>query len=237
MMTMRNLLYAAFAISVLIAPFSMVSTNAMQNDSQASKSDNVTFYKVPLECPAAPAIGCGSRAKPVLLDLEGKPIVKQAWLDRQGKILAIVWKEATAGAGRTAVIVALRKTHNLAVEELSGGARDTALQSFRSGGGWHRGADVDRLSEEEAGVITDRLMRRVIDKAPTISAKAELVRPIMADMIRDCLVGSPDQSSARCRETFRDDLLAAVGDHLSRVETDALLEATKAGFRPVAGER
>src|SRR5262249_51426622 len=177
MMTMRNLLYAVFAISVLIAPFSMVSTNAMQNDSQASKSDNVTFYKVPLECPAAPAIGCGSRAKPVLLDLEGKPIVKEAWLVRQGKILGMVWKEATAGAGRTAVIVALRKTHNLAVEELSGGARDTALQSFRSGGDWHRGADVDRLSEEEAGGITAPLLRRVIDKAPNISAEGPMGGP------------------------------------------------------------
>src|SRR5262249_62274622 len=123
---------------------------------------------------------------------EGQPIVKQAGLDSQEKILGLVWKEATAGAGSTAVIVALRKTHNLAVEELSGGARGTALQSFRSGGGWHRGADVDRLSEEEAGVITDRLMRRVIDKAPTISAKAELVRPIMAHHSRlPCWIAGP----------------------------------------------
>jgi hypothetical protein len=218
-----------------------MGATAMQNDAQVanqvSKSGNVTFYKVPLECPAAPAIGCGSRAKPVLLDLESKPIVKEAWLDRQGKILAIVWKEATAGAGRTAVIVALRKTQNLSVEELTGGSRDAALQNFRSSGGWHRGADVDRLSEEEAGVIADRLMRRVIAKVPTISSKAELLQPIMADIIRDYLVGSPDPSSAQRRETFRDDLLAAVGNHLSRVETDALLEATKVGFRPVAGER
>jgi hypothetical protein len=209
----------------------------MQNDGRVSKSDAVTFYKVPLECPAAPAIGCGHRSKPILLDLESKSIVKEAWLDRQGKILAIVWKEGTAVGERAIVVRAISYAHNLSAEALNGGARDTAIKSFRSGGGWHRGADVDRLSEEEAGVIADRLMRRVIDKAPTISAKAELLRPIMADIIRDCLIGSPDPSSARCRETFRDDLVAAVGDHLSRVETDALLEATKAGFRPLAGER
>jgi hypothetical protein len=133
--------------------------------------------------------------------------------------------------------MAIRKTHNLPAEELTGGALDTALQRFRSGGGWHRGRDVDRLSEEEVGIIADRLVLRVIAKAPSISPKAELLRPIMADIIRECLVGSPDPSSARCRETFSEDVLAVVGDHLSGVEADALLQAATAGFRPLAGER
>jgi hypothetical protein len=74
-------------------------------------------------------------------------------------------------------------------------------------------------------------------KAPTITPKAELLRPIMADIIRECLVGSPDPLSARCRETFATDLITVVGDHLSGVEIDSLLEAAKAGFQPVAGER
>lgn len=209
----------------------------MQNDDQGTKSHNVAFYKVPLMCHAAPGIGCGSRSKPVLLDLENKPIVKEAWLDRQGKTLAIVWREGTGAAERATIVIAVRTAHKLSAEELTGTARNTALQSFHSGGGWHRGADVDRLSEEEAGIIADRLVLRVMAKAPTVSSKADLLRPIMADIIRDCLVGSPDPFSARCRETFPDDLIAVVGDHLSGAETDALLEATKAGFQPVAGER
>jgi hypothetical protein len=209
----------------------------MQNGGQGRNGNNVAFYKVPLECRAAPGIGCGSLSKPVLLDLERKPAVGQAWLDRQGKTLAIVWKEGTAPDERAIAVVAIRNAHNLSAEELSGEARDTALASFRSGGGWHRGADVDRLSEEEAGIIADRLVRRVTAKAPTISPKVELLRPIMADIIRDCLVGSPDPSSARCRETFQEDLIATMGDHLSGAETHALREAAKAGFRPLDGER
>src|SRR5882757_5092815 len=53
----------------------------------------ITFYKTPLVCNAAPTIGCGSRAKPILLEMEKSPAVKEAWLNRSGTILAIVWKD------------------------------------------------------------------------------------------------------------------------------------------------
>jgi hypothetical protein len=234
---MRSLFYTVLAIGALICACPSIGANAMQNDGQGTNSDNVALYKVPLMCHAAPGIGCGSLSKPVLLDLESKPIVKEARLDRQGKTLAIVWKGGTGAAARAMVVVAVRTAHKLSAEELTGGARDAALESFHSGGGWHRGADVDRLSEEEAGIISDRLVLRVVAKVPTISPKAELLRPVMADIIRECLVGSPDPLSARCRETFAADLISVVGDHLSGAETDALLDAAKAGFRPLAGER
>jgi hypothetical protein len=234
---MRSLFYAVLATGALICAGSSIGANAMQNDGQGTNSDNVAFYRVPLVCHAAPGIGCGSRSKPILLDLESRPIVKEAWLDRQGKTLAIVWKGRTGAAARAMVVVAVRTAHKLSAEELTGGARDTALESFHSGGGWHRGADVDRLSGEEAGIIADRLVLRVVANAPTISPKAELLRPIMADIIRECLVGSPDPLSARCRDAFATDLIAVVGDQLSGVESDALLEAARAGFQPLAGER
>src|SRR5258708_13713204 len=53
----------------------------------------ITFYKPPLVCNAAPTIGCGSRAKPLLLEMEKNPAVKEAWLNRSGTMLAIVWKD------------------------------------------------------------------------------------------------------------------------------------------------
>jgi hypothetical protein len=234
---MRNLVHTVLATGALICACSSTGVNAMRNDRQGANSDSVTFYNVPLMCRAAPGLGCGSLSKPVLLDLESRPIVKEAWLDRPGKTLAIVWKDGTGAAARAMMLIAVRQAHKLSADELTGGARDTALESFHSGGGWHRGADVDRLSEEEAGIIADRLVLRVTAKAPTIAPKAELLRPVMADIIRECLVGSPDPLSARCRETFATDLIAVVGAHLSGVEIEALLEAAKAGFRPVAGER
>jgi hypothetical protein len=232
----RSLLYAALATAVLAYSSSSIGANATQSNDRGPNGETLAFYKVPLRCPAAPKIGCGSRSKPVLLDLESKPIVKEAWLDRQGITLAIVWKDGASAADRTRVVAAIKKKHNLSADELTGAARDAALQDFRSGGGWHRGADVDRLSEEEAGIIANRLVLRVTAKAPTASAKAELLQPIIANIVRDCLVESPDRLSARCRETFSQDLIAVVGDHLSQPETDALLEAARAGFRPLAGE-
>jgi hypothetical protein len=231
----RSLLHVALTAAVL-ASFSSIGVNAMQNE-EGPKSESVAFYKVPLRCPAAPQIGCGSRSKPILFDLESTPIVKQAWLDRQGITLAIVWKDGAAVADRTLVVAAIRAKHNLSADELTDAARDAALASFRSGGGWHRGADVDRLSEEEAGIIANRLVLRVTAGAPTAAAKARLLQPVIASVVRDCLVESPDRLSARCRGTFTEDLVAVVGDHLSPPEIDALKEATKAGFRPLAGER
>ena len=183
---MRRLFYAVLTTGLLICPSLSSGANPMQNDREGPNGDNVGFYQVPLMCHAAPGIGCGSRSKPVLLDLESNSTVKEAWLDRAGKTLAIVWKDGVAATHRTIAVMAVRKAHNLSAEELSGGARATALASFRSGGGWHRGADVDRLSEEEAGIIANRLVRRVTATAPTISTKAELLQPIITEIIRDC---------------------------------------------------
>jgi len=36
----------------------------------SSEKEIISFYEVPLVCGAAPEIGCGSRAKPVLLEME-----------------------------------------------------------------------------------------------------------------------------------------------------------------------
>src|SRR6516225_386242 len=56
----------------------------------------ITFYDVPLVCGAAPAIGCGSRAKPLLIDLEQQTAIEEAWLNRAGTIVAIVWSDRFA---------------------------------------------------------------------------------------------------------------------------------------------
>jgi hypothetical protein len=36
----------------------------------STNQETITFYDVPLVCGAAPSIGCGIRAKPLLIDLE-----------------------------------------------------------------------------------------------------------------------------------------------------------------------
>src|SRR5260370_17140415 len=59
---------------------------------KSTNDETITFYDVPLVCGAAPEIGCGSRAKPLLIDLEQQIGIKEAWLNRTGTIVAIAWR-------------------------------------------------------------------------------------------------------------------------------------------------
>ena len=67
---------------------------------KSANDEIITFYDAPLVCGAAPAIGCGSRAKPLLVDLERQAAIDEAWLNRAGTIVAIVW----SGPARTAEV-------------------------------------------------------------------------------------------------------------------------------------
>jgi hypothetical protein len=57
--------------TVLIAALAALQTGAFAQTGTAKFSaDQVSFYSVPLACPAARGLGCGSAAKPVLSALE-----------------------------------------------------------------------------------------------------------------------------------------------------------------------
>lgn len=57
----------------------------------ASKT-SVSFYEAPLVCHAAPSIGCGSKAKFMLVDLEKyNDAIEGAWLNKRGTIVAVKW--------------------------------------------------------------------------------------------------------------------------------------------------
>src|SRR5215467_10559444 len=60
-------------------------------DDKPTQKKDVSVFQVGWQCPAAPAIGCGSHAKPVLLKLQADPSVREAWLNRQGTMVAVVW--------------------------------------------------------------------------------------------------------------------------------------------------
>jgi hypothetical protein len=79
--------YLPFSLTVLLC--FMANSLLATNYSPAS----VSFYETPLVCGAAPDIGCGSRAKPMLLDLMENSRVREAWLNRTGTVVAVVWKE------------------------------------------------------------------------------------------------------------------------------------------------
>src|SRR5438445_5746387 len=178
---MKTQLIAVLAGGLLYLPLASVAKAAA-----AAPADRISVFKAPLVCPAARQIGCGSASKPILLDLEQQPGVLEAWLNRAGTRIAVVWKPESDASTRSRVVAELKEDRAI---ELDGKSRDEAVKDFLSGKGWYRGADVDRLSEEEADVIAARLVRSVQAKSALTKDKAEGLQRAFADTLRKDLTG------------------------------------------------
>ena len=171
---------------VLMSALLYATLASAAENAAAATPDRISVFKVPLVCPAAPQIGCGSASKPILLDLERQPVVLEAWLNRAGTIISVVWKPDSDAETRRNVAAELKEDH---ATELEGKSRDNAVKNFLSGKGWYRGADVDRLSEEEADIIAARLVRWVQAKTVLTKDKAEGLQHAFSDTLRKDLTG------------------------------------------------
>src|SRR5881296_1106257 len=178
---MKTHLTTVLAGGLLYAPFANAA-----DATAAVTADRVSVFKAPLVCPAAPQIGCGSASKPILLDLEKQPGVLQAWLNRAGTRIAVVWKPESDAETRRKVVAELKEDH---ATELEGKSRDESVKDFLSGKSWYHGADVDRLSEEEADIIAARLVRFVKAKTALPNNKAEPLQRAFSDTLRKELTG------------------------------------------------
>src|SRR5260370_15987356 len=138
--------------ALLIFPGRMWAQSPSHPEHSDVSPTQVSFYSVPLACPAARGLGCGSAAKPVLRALEKKNTIQEAWLDHAGTTLAIVWKQETNADSRSAEIRSVADDHGISLHELRGEERDKGLKSFPSGEGWYRGDQVHRRSGGEAAV-------------------------------------------------------------------------------------
>src|SRR5712692_5140449 len=158
---------------VLMSALLYATLASAAENAAAATPDRISVFKAPLVCPAAPQIGCGSASKPILLDLERQPGVAEAWLNRAGTIIAVVWKADANAEARSHVAAELKEDR---ATEMQRTARDEAVKDFLSGKGWYHAADVDRLSEEEADIIAARLVRWVQAKTGLPKDKAEGMR-------------------------------------------------------------
>jgi hypothetical protein len=173
-------------MAVLISAFVYAPLASAAENTSALTADRISVFKAPLVCPAARQIGCGSASKPILLDLERQPGVLEAWLNRAGTTISVVWKPESNAEARRNVAAELKEDH---ATEMHGKSRDDAVKDFLSGKGWYRGADVDRLSEEEADIIAARLVRWVQAKTPLAKDKAAGLQRAFADTLRKDLTG------------------------------------------------
>jgi hypothetical protein len=220
---MKTQLIAVLAGGLLYAPLASAA-----EDAAAAPADRISVFKAPLVCPAARQIGCGSASKPILLDLEQQPGVLEAWLNRAGTRIALVWKPESDASARRKIVADLKEDHAI---ELDGKPRDEAVSDFLSGKGWYRGADVDRLSEEEADVIAARLVRRVQAKTALVKDKAAGLQRALADVYRQRLTNkiSREQELSRFQDIGR--------EYLAKDQVVILKEAIESGVLPLPNEQ
>ena len=114
----------------------------------------VSFYEAPLVCHAAPSIGCGSKAKFMLVDLEKyNDAVEGAWLNKAGTVVAVKWNTKTDENKKVEIINTVSTNHNIEFTTLAETETVSYAKSFPNSLEWFKGKEVDKLSKEEAGII------------------------------------------------------------------------------------
>lgn len=211
----------------------------------AQLDGTVSFYEVPLICSAAPEIGCGSKSKPVLLGLENKNnAVSEAWLNRTGTVIAVVWKKGTSPESRKAAADAVFEENNMSVLGLTGTEHQTLFNDFGNKKNWFRGTDVDKLSTEEAGVIANRLVARINSKTNLSKEKSNALKKEFANAFESCFKKNynSEMNSDKQKlwkennQKMEADLLAVGEKYLTESELASLKEAIAFGLSPTEKE-
>jgi len=202
-----------------------------------ASSERLSLFKVALGCEAAAGLGCGIKAKPILLGLVRLSEVEQAWLSRHGTMLAVLWEDsADRETGEESVRVFL-SGKRLAAQKLPSAARAQALQGSSADAGWYRAAAIDRLSEEESTIIAARLVRRVTEKVRLSDRERQTLAAALAEACRHELIDRPLTSAGLRRRRIADAVVRAGRKHLEGAAFKALQEAAALGHRAAGGER
>jgi len=224
-------------ITLVLGIASLVSTSLLgaEESKTVIAPDRVSLFTVPLQCPAAPQIGCGSAAKPILLELQRQPIIAEAWLNQTGTVLAVVWKSSSSNESGSKTVQAVLEKDGLTMAELKGAARDAELKSLLSGNAWYRGTDVDNLTKQESWIIAGRLLRRIRAKVALPDEKAEALQATFAGiMARNALMDLTPQSWTAAT---KEQLSKVASENLNQNEIEAFQEAITKGFLPVADDK
>lgn len=192
-----------------------------------------SFFRVPLVCEAAPYVGCGTIARPVLDDVEQQSGVREAWLNREGTMLGVVWANEAHGSDQ--VVRALSR-HGLAAIELESPEHQLACEAFARGNGWYRPTQLQELSAKEAHVIAARLVRRLAHNIALSPDATERLGNRLEDACARALATASPTSAAIRREHIASALLGVGRDVLDPVEFAAFKAVVALGHRPLPGE-
>lgn len=172
--------------SLFILLFFSAAVFFLFQECNTSKEDIRTFYRVPLICGVNREIACGSRVKPLFLETEKQPEIKESWINRQGTVIAIVWNESLSQEKKNNIIQPLFAKYEIEAEYVSDTEKkDRIIESFFSNVApaqkgkdkWYHGMEVDQLSLEEAGSMGD--------SATLFALKAALINETEAFKIKN----------------------------------------------------
>lgn len=202
-----------------------------------SAATRISLFGVPLQCGSAPEIGCGSRAKPLLLKLEEEPGIAEAWLNGTGTVLAVVGREGSNREAHIKAVESVLEKAKATATELSGEARTRELSSFAGKNGWYRTVAVDDLSKQEAVIIAARLVRRIQARVSLPDEKARALATGFGAALERRFISSSGKSELNAKQS-RDAALAEIAQaHLDPAGIIAFEAAVANGYRPQANEK
>ena len=108
------------------------------------------------------------------------------------------------------------------------------MADFLARNGWLEGGDVDRLSEEEAGVIAARWMRWLKARTTLTEANAKGLNDALTDALKQVLTGKltvPESEEGKATELRR-----VAGPFLDDQQLELLREVAACGVRALPGE-
>lgn len=190
--------------------------------------ERVTLFQVPLMCPAVKGLGCGGKARPFMAELEKQPEIAEAWLNHPGTLLAVVWKEPKDRARAKDAVGALFQAKGLSVKALEGPSLSAALQDFAARSQWYRGHDINRLSEQEGLVFTERMAKRVESRTKLSAPSSSALRADLRKFCTDWLVGRGGHDTQI--------LLELAARYLDPAQLKVYEAALKEGFQALPGE-
>ena len=169
--------------------FALITLTSSKSDEIIAEQREMTFLEVDLVCGAASNMGCGSRSKPILVDLEEQPEISEAWLNRVGTVIAVVW-ETDEEVDET-LLKGLIKKHKKSGSILGQKKAQTQVQQFKSAR-WYRTTEVDELSIEEAGRIAEMVVSAIKDQGSLSDPDAPLMQAEVEEFIKNELLNLED---------------------------------------------
>ena len=117
--------------------------------------------------------------------MEKNSAVKEAWLNRPGTVIAIVWKEKDQ---TEKVAKPIFEENDISFEKMKEKEAAPYQKTFRTTNQWYRGADVDMLSKEEAITIAQTSVKFALDKNLITKEEAEKIKTDVEAYFKEELV-------------------------------------------------